>query len=82
MVRPGLTGWAQVKGGRAIGAVDKMALDVWYVQNASLWLDVKIVMLTVPMILFGERVSSEAVTRAWSDLRLSGVCPPEQGPAS
>ena len=82
MVRPGLTGWAQVKGGRAIGAVDKMALDLWYVQNASLWLDLKIVMSTVPMILFGERVSSEAVTRAWSDLRISGVCRPEQGPAS
>ena len=39
LVRPGLTGWAQVKGGRIISAEDKHALDMWYIHNASLKLD-------------------------------------------
>ncbi|MDX2257889.1 MAG: sugar transferase [Hyphomicrobiaceae bacterium] len=69
LVRPGLTGWAQVVGGRAISATDKMVLDAWYVNNASLWLDLKIVLKTLPMILFGERVSREAISRAWQELR-------------
>lgn len=74
LVRPGLTGWAQVMGGRIITAADKAALDVWYVCNASFSLDLKIVARTVPMILFGERPNMPAIQRAWSDLRRSGVC--------
>lgn len=46
-VRPGITGWAQVNGRNAISWEDKFELDVWYVENRSLWLDVKIFSMTV-----------------------------------
>ena len=46
-VRPGITGWAQVNGRNAISWEDKFNLDVWYVDNQSLWLDIKILWLTV-----------------------------------
>ena len=72
--RPGLTGWAQVKGGREINALDKAALDVWYVQNASLLLDLKIICATIPMVFYGERVNTDAIKRAWSELRGRGIC--------
>lgn len=45
-VRPGLTGWAQVKGRNALSWEQKFALDTWYVDNHSLWLDFKIIALT------------------------------------
>lgn len=73
LVRPGLTGWAQVVGGRAISAQDKAALDVWYVKHASLWLDLKVVLKTVPIILFGESISRHQIESAWSDLRSTGA---------
>src|SRR5262249_20383669 len=56
LVRPGLTGWAQIKGGRKISPDDKAALDMWYVRNMSLSLDLKILLGTVPMLAFGERI--------------------------
>ena len=68
LVRPGLTGWAQVVGGRDISAEDKAALDVWYVRNASLALDIEIALRTVPVVLFGERISASLIERAWRDL--------------
>ena len=74
LVRPGITGWAQVVGGREISALDKAALDVWYVQNASLWLDAKIALRTIPLLLFGERISRAAIERAWRDLTVGGIC--------
>ncbi len=64
LIRPGLTGWAQVMGGRAVSAADKMALDAWYVRNASPLLDFRILFKTVPIIIGGERITSEA-KRAW-----------------
>ncbi len=74
LVRPGLTGWAQVIGGRAISADDKAALDVWYVNNASLWLDLQIVARTIPIILLGERsIPAAKVVQAWSDLAQVGI---------
>ncbi len=72
-VRPGLTGWAQVVGGREVSAEDKAALDVWYVQNASLSLDLKIVLRTIPMVIFGETTCSNTISSAWQDLGRSGV---------
>jgi lipopolysaccharide/colanic/teichoic acid biosynthesis glycosyltransferase len=57
VVRPGLTGWAQIVGGRQISPSDKAALDEWYVRNMSLALDLEIMMGTVPMLIFGERVA-------------------------
>ncbi len=68
LVRPGLTGWAQVHGGRAVSVADKTALDLWYVRHASLKLDLKILVATVPMVLFGERVRGDVVRLAWRDL--------------
>ena len=46
-VRPGITGWAQVNGRNALTWPEKFALDVWYVENQSLWLDIKIILATV-----------------------------------
>jgi len=74
LVRPGITGWAQVIGGRDISPLDKAALDVWYVQNASLRLDLEIVLRTIPLLLFGERISRAAIERAWRDLTVGGIC--------
>jgi lipopolysaccharide/colanic/teichoic acid biosynthesis glycosyltransferase len=50
-VRPGITGWSQVNGRNAIGWDEKFALDIWYVDNQSMWLDIKILFLTVGSIL-------------------------------
>ena len=69
-VRPGITGWAQVNGGRIITPSDKLMLDVWYVKNASFALDFKIVLRTVVMILLGDRINTEAVKWARSDVGL------------
>jgi lipopolysaccharide/colanic/teichoic acid biosynthesis glycosyltransferase len=68
MAQPGLTGWAQVKGGREISASDKAALDIWYLRNASLWLDIGILARTIPTIVFGERTEAEAIRQAWDEL--------------
>lgn len=57
-VRPGITGWAQVNGRNAISWEEKFALDVWYVENQSLWLDIKILWLTVKKVLVREGISA------------------------
>ena len=72
-VRPGLTGWAQVVGGRDISPEDKAALDVWYVRNASFFLDLQIAVRTVPVLLLGERVSAALIEHAWRDLNACGI---------
>ncbi len=69
--RPGLTGWAQVNGGRNISAEDKSALDVWYIKNASLKLDLKIVWLTFATIIGGERPNGSAVRQAREELGIA-----------
>jgi lipopolysaccharide/colanic/teichoic acid biosynthesis glycosyltransferase len=74
LVRPGLTGWAQVTGGRTISAADKAALDVWYVRNASLPLDLRILVRTAHMVLRGESVQAAAIDRAWRELSEEGIC--------
>ena len=68
LVRPGLTGWAQVYGGRMVSVADKVALDLWYVRHASFLLDLKIMAATLPLVIFGERVNGEIVRLAWRDL--------------
>jgi hypothetical protein len=65
-VRPGITGWAQINGGNLITAEEKGALDEFYVRNASLWFDLRIVALTVRFAITGERRSEEAVAAARS----------------
>ncbi len=57
--RPGVTGWAQVNGRNALSWDDKFRLDVWYVDNRSLWLDIKILWLTVRKVLVREGISAD-----------------------
>jgi sugar transferase EpsL len=58
-VRPGITGWAQVNGRNAISWPQRFALDVWYVDNQSVWLDLRILAMTVWRVLRREGVTAE-----------------------
>lgn len=58
-VRPGITGWAQVNGRNAISWEKKFEYDVWYVENQSFWLDLKIFFLTVKKVFVSEGISQE-----------------------
>ena len=59
-VRPGISGWAQVNGGKLVTKEQKEELDEWYIRNASLWLDVRIILMTIKVMLRG-RVSSQEI---------------------
>ncbi len=58
-VKPGITGWAQVNGRNALTWEQKFALDVWYVDNQNLWLDFKILCLTLWIVVRREGISAE-----------------------
>jgi lipopolysaccharide/colanic/teichoic acid biosynthesis glycosyltransferase len=58
-VRPGITGWAQVNGRNAISWEQKFEYDVWYVDNQSLWLDIKILWLTVKKVFVRDGISAD-----------------------
>lgn len=58
-VRPGITGWAQVNGRNAISWDEKFALDTWYVDNQSLWLDIKILLKTVKKVVIKDGISAD-----------------------
>lgn len=58
-VRPGVTGWAQINGRNAIGWDEKFKLDTWYVDNQSLWLDIKILFKTVKKVLIKDGISAD-----------------------
>jgi len=58
-VRPGITGWAQVRGRNALSWDEKFELDVWYVDNHSFWLDLKILALTVRQVFIRRGISAE-----------------------
>lgn len=58
-VRPGITGWAQVNGRNAISWEQKFEYDVWYVENISLFLDIKILVLTIKKVFVREGISSD-----------------------
>lgn len=58
-VKPGITGWAQVNGRNALGWEEKFALDVWYVDHASLWLDMKVLLLTIVKVFKREGIIAE-----------------------
>jgi lipopolysaccharide/colanic/teichoic acid biosynthesis glycosyltransferase len=57
-VSPGITGWAQVNGRNSISWEDKFELDVWYVEHRSLWLDIKILWLTVRKVVMRDGISA------------------------
>ncbi len=58
-VKPGITGWAQVNGRNAISWDEKFDLDVWYVDNQSIWLDIKILWLTVKKVIMRDGINQD-----------------------
>ena len=58
-VRPGITGWAQCNGRNAISWTKKFELDVWYVDNCTLWTDIKIIWITIMKVLKRADISQE-----------------------
>jgi lipopolysaccharide/colanic/teichoic acid biosynthesis glycosyltransferase len=65
-VRPGLTGWAQVNGNALLDPADKLALDLWYVDNRSLMLDLSIIIRTLGVMMLGERIGRASLERAYA----------------
>lgn len=63
-VAPGLTGWAQVNGNALLSDTDKFALDLWYIANRSLWLDLSILARTVAVALRGESPNLSSIRSA------------------
>ena len=59
LVKPGITGWAQVNGRNAITWQKKFELDVWYVNHLSFWLDIKIIFLTIKKVFVSEGINAE-----------------------
>ena len=58
-VRPGITGWTQVNGRNSLSWDERFALDVWYVDNRSFWLDTKIVFLTIWQVLRSDGITAD-----------------------
>lgn len=58
-VRPGITGWAQVNGRNSLSWDEKFDLDIWYVENHSIWLDVKIIFLTLKKVAVREGINAD-----------------------
>lgn len=58
-VKPGITGWAQINGRNAITWEERFKLDIWYVDNASLWLDLKIVLKTFASVINGKGATTD-----------------------
>ena len=58
-VRPGITGWAQVNGRNALSWEEKFELDVWYLENRTLWLDIKILFLTVWKVIKRDDINQD-----------------------
>jgi lipopolysaccharide/colanic/teichoic acid biosynthesis glycosyltransferase len=59
LVRPGITGWAQVNGRNAVSWEAKFAYDVWYVDNQSFWLDIRILWMTIIRVLARKGVTAD-----------------------
>lgn len=61
-VRPGITGWAQCHGRNRISWTERFKLDVWYVDHCSLWVDLKVILITIRKVLSREDVNNDEVT--------------------
>jgi lipopolysaccharide/colanic/teichoic acid biosynthesis glycosyltransferase len=72
-VRPGISGWAQVNGAKLVTKEEKQQLDEWYVHNASLWVDVRIAMMTIKLVLKG-RVSSQEMLADTEQVQSKAAC--------
>jgi lipopolysaccharide/colanic/teichoic acid biosynthesis glycosyltransferase len=64
-VRPGITGWAQINGRASLPWPERIELDVWYVDNRSLWLDLRILARTARMLATGHGLYSEDLHQGW-----------------
>ncbi|MDA1082555.1 MAG: sugar transferase [Gemmatimonadetes bacterium] len=80
-VKPGITGWAQVNGRNAISWEDKFRLDVWYVDNRSLWLDLRILWMTLWRVIFRRGISASGHA-TMPPFRGSVGCNVEDGPGN
>ena len=58
-VRPGISGWAQCHGRNSISWIEKFKLDVWYVDHCTLWIDIKVIFITIKKVLFRDDISAE-----------------------
>ncbi len=58
-VNPGITGWAQINGRNALSWEQKFELDVWYVDNRNMWLDIKILLLTIKKVFKSDGISAD-----------------------
>ena len=58
-MRPGITGWAQVNGRNTVSWENKFRYDVWYVENQSFWLDIKIILITLKKVVVREGISAD-----------------------
>ena len=58
-VRPGITGWAQINGRNSLTWKEKFEYDLWYVNNHSLWLDLKIILKTIPLVIFTYNINNQ-----------------------
>lgn len=76
-IAPGLTGWAQINGGKLVSIDERNSLDEWYVQNASLWVDAEIIWRTFLTVVLGDRRNEDqlavALARARKDQKRRGV---------
>ncbi|WP_042775319.1 sugar transferase [Sinorhizobium fredii] len=73
LVAPGMTGWAQVNGNTLLSDEEKIALDLWYVAHASPWLDARILLLTLKILVIGERINQGQLKVA-KDFLLGHTC--------
>ncbi len=64
-VKPGITGWAQVNGRASLPWPERIELDVWYVENRSLWLDLRILVRTAKLLLSGRGLYSGDLRQGW-----------------
>lgn len=73
-VKPGITGWAQVNGRNSISWEEKFEMDVWYVENQSIWLDMKILYMTIKKVLNSEGINQEgeSTAKAFTGSRVNG----------
>jgi sugar transferase EpsL len=73
-VKPGITGWAQVNGRNALSWEEKFELDVWYVDHWTIWLDLKILLLTIGMWISREGISQPGYATAEEFMGSEGAC--------
>jgi hypothetical protein len=76
-VRPGISGWAQVNGGKLVTKQEKEKLDEWYVRNASLFLDIRIALMTLAVTM-RSRLSAQESSADVEQVQMKGAAAAEQ----